>query len=411
MKNWLAFILIIFSLLAVRFTVMTAQPVFEPSEARYAAISANMARTGNWFVPEFTYKGTYQTFAGKPPLIFQASAACCKIFGISQLSVRLIPFISFIILLGIVYYTVRLGENTYTARLATGISATSAALFATAGFCMMDSSLTCAVSGALLLYWRFTEMTSKKRRIITVVFIGLLLGLGMMIKGPVALALFGIPALIETTINKRWKWSLVLEAFLLLLVITSISVPYFWAIEQHQSGFIKYFFINENLMRFLVHDYGDKYGAGRETFRGMAVVWAWVVMLPWSLVPIFKFKGLKMDFRSVFRCTPLLSGVVIILFWCLTSRVPLAYLLPVVPLFSVGLAINSKKFLTANINLEKLFPWTALTASLVLIVSLSYVWFFNNKKLPGKSAPPKSRGNYYSYEFYHHPWGKNAPKQ
>ena len=35
------------ALLSVRLIVMAVSPVFEPSEARYAAISANMARTGD----------------------------------------------------------------------------------------------------------------------------------------------------------------------------------------------------------------------------------------------------------------------------------------------------------------------------------------------------------------------------
>ena len=34
-------------LVAVRVAAMLVAPVFEPSEARYAAISANMARTGD----------------------------------------------------------------------------------------------------------------------------------------------------------------------------------------------------------------------------------------------------------------------------------------------------------------------------------------------------------------------------
>ena len=47
------------ALIVVRVAAMLVAPVFEPSEARYAAISANMARTGDWFVPSFTYKGVY----------------------------------------------------------------------------------------------------------------------------------------------------------------------------------------------------------------------------------------------------------------------------------------------------------------------------------------------------------------
>ena len=143
-----------------------------------------------------------------------------------------------------------------------------------------------------------------------------------------------------------------------------IVVPYFWAVERHQPGFLRYFLVNENLMRFLVSDYGDKYGAGRETFRGMAAVWALVVTLPWSLVFVFRRAS---DWRRTrpTRSFPLLSVIVITLFWCLTSRVPISYLLPAV--------------------------------------------LATPKKMAGRSVGPKISDHYFSYEFYHGPWGEGAP--
>ena len=139
-------------LMVVRVAIMLCTPLFEPSEARYAAISANMARTGNFLVPNFTYKGTYRPFAGKPPLVFQASGMFCRILGLNELSVRLTPFLSFLGLLAILFLVVRRLADAATGMLATGICASSVALYATAGFCMMDVPLTFCSSGALLLY-------------------------------------------------------------------------------------------------------------------------------------------------------------------------------------------------------------------------------------------------------------------
>ena len=76
-KRIVIFVAAMGCLLATRLVVMSATPLFEPSEARYAAISANMARTGDFLVPRFTHKGIYQPFAGKPPLVFQTSGAFC----------------------------------------------------------------------------------------------------------------------------------------------------------------------------------------------------------------------------------------------------------------------------------------------------------------------------------------------
>ena len=397
-------------LLGIRLLIMATTPVFEPSEARYAAISANMARTGNWFVPSFTYEGTYQRFAGKPPLVFQAAAACCRVLGVNELAVRLVPFLSFLLLLVIVYYAVSIGASRRGALLATGLCATSVALYATVGFCMTDSSLVCCVAGALLLYWRLEGMEGRKPRLFTSLAICALLGVGTLVKGPVALALFGLPVLSDAVINRRWKPLLSADWIWGAVLFLFITVPYFWAVETHQPGFLRYFFINENVMRFLVRDYGDKYGAGRETFRGMAAVWALVVTLPWSLFVIFRRPSVWRRARPLGSFL-LLSVIVITLFWCLTSRVPIAYLLPVVPLFAAYLSTEGWKLGISRHVLLRFMPWAVAAAVLVLSAVIAAVWICNPKKMPGRAAGPKVSDHYFSYEFYHAPWGKGAPKR
>lgn len=398
-------------ILAVRLIIMAGSPLFEPSEARYAAISANMARTGDWFTPRFTYKGVYQTFAGKPPFSFQMAAACTKMLGINEFAVRIPSFASFLILLWIVYSTVRAKAPRQNAALAVGICATSVALYSTAGFCMMDSALTCCVSGALLLYWRASDITGAGFRLFVLAGIGMLLGLGMLVKGPVSLALFGLPVLADAFLNRRWGRRLFLDGALVLLIFSMIAVPYFLTVELRQPGFLKYFLLNENILRFLIQEYGDRYGSGRETFRGMAVIWTWVVMLPWSFMLLFCIKRpLKRELSAAKETFPLLSAIAICLFWCLTSRVPVAYLLPTVPLLSVALAIKGDKIGVKCATIQKLLPLAALAAVAVLAGTLAAVRMSKPQKLPGTSAQPKGKGNYFSFEFYNHPWGIGSPK-
>ena len=117
------------ALIVVRVAAMLVAPVFEPSEARYAAISANMARTGDWFVPSFTYKGVYQPFAGKPPFAFQASALACTAFGVSEFAVRLPSLVSWLVLLAILCYSVRKTSSHEASILAVGLCATTVSLY------------------------------------------------------------------------------------------------------------------------------------------------------------------------------------------------------------------------------------------------------------------------------------------
>ena len=169
---------------------------------------------------------------------------CCGVlrwvFGVNEFAVRIIPFLSFLLLLVIVYYAVSIGASRMAALLATGLCATSVALYATAGFCMIDSSLTCCVAGALLLYWRLVDMEGQSPRLFTCLTICALLGVGMLAKGPVALALFGLPVLSDAVINRRRKPLLSVNWFWGAVFFLLITVPYFWVVETNQPGFLRY---------------------------------------------------------------------------------------------------------------------------------------------------------------------------
>ena len=395
-------------LLASRLVVMNATPLFEPSEARYAAISANMARTGDFLVPRFTHKRIYQPFAGKPPLVFQASGVFCRLFGVCEFAVRLVPFLSFVSLLALLFFVVRRLADAEAGMLAAGICATSVALYAAAGFCMTDTPLALCSSGALLLYLRL-RTGSAQPSLRSVIGIATLLGLGMLVKGPVALAIFGLPVVADAAINRKWKHILSFRWLLGVAIFVAISAPWFCMMENAQPGFIRYFFINENLLRFLVHDYGDMYGSGRETFRGMALVWALVVTMPWSLLALVRPRC--MGLRALRTSFPLLASAVITAFWCLTSRVPIAYLLPVVPLFSTHLALYGARDGSCRSTSWRVFPFAAAISAIALVATLMVVLAFTPDKMPGAAAEPTARKSRYSYEFYNGPWGQGAPTE
>lgn len=388
-----------------RMALMWGTRVFEPSEARYAAISANMARTGDWLAPSFTYMGEYEIFSGKPPLAFQMSAICAKILGVNEFSVRLVPFLSFMALLAILYYAARRAHPRnapHAACLAVAICATMVAPFATAGFCMTDMPLTACTAGAILLY-----AVDEGKTLSSACAIGCLLAFGMLIKGPVSPALFAISVGFHALLNRRLPrpgWTNFLSATAIFL---AIAVPYFLAVERRQPGFLEYFFVNENFKRFLFHDYGDKYGAGRETFRGMAAVWALVTTLPWSLIPVAFARRVKakLALRSFGTCAIMAMTV----FWCLTSRVPLTYLLPVAPLFAFELAKHPEMFGAKPETLWRLVPFAVAIAVIVLTATLTGWRIINPKKMPGPAAPQKISDHYFSHEFYHGAWGKGAP--
>ena len=373
-------------MLAVRLALMATVPVFEPSEARYAAISANMARSGDFVVPHFTHNLEYQSFDGKPPLVFQAGGLFCKLFGVCEFAVRLFPLLSAALLLLVLYHGVKRFSSAETARLAVAVCASCTAFYAAAGIAMTDMTLACCVAGALILYrcfldgfaWRYAAGVMA------------LMGAGMIVKGPVALVMFGLPALVDAIVNRRWKgifnWKWLATAPLFLL----IAVPWFVLVEQRNPGAVWYFFYNENFMRFISHDYGDKYGAGREAFRGVSIVWAFVATLPWS-VRAFRPKWPRLNWRSFW----VLSFLSIVGFWCLTSRVLIYYLFPVIPLFSAGIALEGDRSM-----LRKMVPW-CVGASCAVLVGALVGGMFLSDKMEGARTKFHPVANHYAYEFYH----------
>ncbi|MCL1887987.1 MAG: hypothetical protein FWF96_03855, partial [Kiritimatiellaeota bacterium] len=172
------------------------------------------------------------------------------------------------------------------------------------------------------------------------------LGLGMMAKGPVAVVLAGLPIFIYVGLAKRWK-ELTRHAWVAgPLVFFAIALPWYALMAKRDPDFLEYFFLNENFLRFLKPEYGDKYGSGHDTFKGMALVWFAVASLPW--LPLAIGTGVwrrgrqwmsRKDFSSRPELAlPLLGCLCMTAFWCLTSRALLPYLLPAAPLVAVWAA-------------------------------------------------------------------------
>jgi hypothetical protein len=129
----------------------------------------------------------------------------------------------------------------------------------------------------------------------------------------------------------------------------ALTVPWFWLSEIRNPGFLKYFFYNENLLRFITPDYGDLYGRGHTAPHGTAIGMLLVAGLPWTFWGIrllFKrearewfIQSFKDERTSLF--TFALLGMT--LFLCMTRQLLFTYLLPVLPFFAVWMAMLLKK--------------------------------------------------------------------
>ena len=99
--------------------------------------------------------------------------------------------------------------------------------------------------------------------------------------------------------------------------------------------------------------------------------------------------------RVSWRSFYVLSLLAIVGFWCLTSRVLIYYLFPVIPLFAAALAEQGD-----GRRLWRLAPWGAGISALVLACALVGGTFFSDK-MQGARTEFSALENHYAYEFYH----------
>lgn len=340
------FLLFLCEISLLRLALNAFMPLIDPSEARYAMICRIMAESGNFLEPKLVYEGVLMNFEGKPPLCFQAGAAACRVLGVNLFAVRLPSTLFAAALLAVMYGVLRRIRGEAVAQLSVLLALASSVFFLYAGLCMTDMALAFCVCSAVFAYMLFDHETVRLNKKLASVGFFAALGLGMLVKGPVALVMAGLPIFLFVLLGNRWRdlanhaWISGLAAFVL------IAAPWFVLMERANPGFLHYFFVNENFKRFLFKEYGDRFGAGRETFRGMAFVWFLLTNLPTVLIPLFFLwsKDGRGKLAGVFRKTalandlPMLGFLSITLFWCLTSRVLIYYVLPTAPFFAAWLA-------------------------------------------------------------------------
>lgn len=344
-------------LIGVRLWSMAALPVWDPSEARYATLAANMDETGDFVRPVFYHRDVRQTFAGKPPLAFWMGGYSCRMLGRNAFAVRL-P--SLLCALGVLVL-LRWASGGWRAPL---ICATTGGFVVFSGLCMTDMPLTFAVCGMLCAFWRYTRHPSLGLALLG----GAFAAVGFLTKGPVALALGGLPPALWCALYGLPRGGRVGHILAAAALGLALSVPWFILMEAREPGTLRYFFLNENLGRFLIQNYGDRYGHGHAFFRGVSVPWFLLLTLPWG-----PFLLRRRAVRRLRRCFPALAALGMIGFWVLTPRVPLAYLLPAVPMAAWWLARRPVRALAW---------WPA--ATLILTVSLTLAVLLLPRMNPAK---------------------------
>ena len=268
-------------ILALRLLTLEFPALTDPTEGRYALIGQNMFLGGDWVVPKLPIDGTIQPYLGKPPLQFWAIASAFSVFGMDEWTARL-P--SFLALLVIVFCVTQFCKQVLDRRIgieASLILVSMVLIYFFSGAVTIDITLSACVAAALTAF-AIGSIGNSSRRIIWGLGFFVALAVGFLTKGPIVLALAAVPILTQLYAERSFRllgwlpWTGGISLFLLLVL------PWFLAAEISNPGFSRYFFVNENLLRFFASHYGDRYGSGHRHAFG-SIWWMFsVAMMPWT---------------------------------------------------------------------------------------------------------------------------------
>lgn len=177
-----------FLLIALHWGGLGTTPILDRDEARFAEATRDMAARGDWVVPHFNGEPRYN----KPILIYWLQGAAFSILGPTELAVRLPSVLCGALLCVLVY---ELGRTLYSGRvglLAALLVGTAPIAWAEARVGTADAAMTAFLAAALLSSCR---ARTSQRPVTWALLGGGALGLSVLAKGPVALAIVLLSAL------------------------------------------------------------------------------------------------------------------------------------------------------------------------------------------------------------------------
>tara|TARA_R110002110_G_scaffold135312_2_gene319288 strand:+ start:2025 stop:3572 length:1548 start_codon:yes stop_codon:yes gene_type:complete len=322
------------ALFTTRLIGMVIVPFTDTTEARYAEIARKMLETGDWITPQFAYG---VPFWGKPPLHTWLSAAGMGAFGVNEFAARLPIFLLACGLLALIYFWARAEKGNGFALVGTTVLASSALFFMASAVVMTDMPLVAGTTLSMVGFWNAVQRRSRHRVWGYLFFAGI--AVGLLAKGPIAIALTGLPIGLWVILGKRRRETLRRLPWMTGLFLTfAVAAPWYIAAEIKTPGFLDYFLIGEHFQRFLVPGWtGDLYGSGHAKPRGTIWLFGILAFLPWSLFflrPLFRIRTVVARFQadpSHWGSYLLVWALSPLIFFTAAGNIIVPYVLPALP--------------------------------------------------------------------------------
>lgn len=344
-------------------------PFWNPDEGRYSATAYEMAfglgqSAPDWVVPHLN--GV--TRLNKPPLIYWGAATMFRAFGPSEIAGRLPSALAGIIVLLVLFFWGRAAWNTRAGAGAALVWGTT--LFPVAMARVANTDMLLCASIALASCGLFFAI--ETRRAVFGLLAGAGMGLALLSKGPVGVALPLAVALLCLGLDRKGK-SVPWGALALALgVALLLGAPWYGLVEARRPGFLHEFLWAENLSRF----------SGGTEFHKPSPKWYYLPiialgMLPWTgffLASLGQWEPLSTRGGRAKRFAAVWA-LVITLFFSFSGTKLISYVLPAFPALA----------LWTGASVARYQEWTrgARTLALALTLALNCVAIIAMAIYPG----------------------------
>ena len=311
-------------------------------EAKNAECAREMLVSGDYVVPYFN--GQIRT--DKPPLHYFFMVWAYKMFGVSAFSARFFSavFGALTILISFLFCKKFLNEK--AACLTALVLLSSLHFNFQMRMSVPDPYLIFFMTGSFMCFYTF--LVEKKKLWLWLMYA--CFGLGLLTKGPIALALPGLIMLVFLIISRRFSWSLVwsfqIPAGLLIMIL--IALPWYWMNYEATNGvWTEGFFLKHNLKR-----YSDTM-EGHGGFFLLPLIMVIIGLLPLGVFCIqsmfFAWKHRAKE--ALLFCLCIVLGI-IFFFSFSQTKLP-NYTAPAYPFIAILIAYLLSAFEEMNVSLNK----------------------------------------------------------
>jgi 4-amino-4-deoxy-L-arabinose transferase-like glycosyltransferase len=297
---------------------------FVRAESYFALGSRLMIEQGEWLMPH----APDELPLNKPPLTYWLIGISFKVFGANYGSARLPSVLAALLVLAMVYSLGLRLNRKRAGLLSVAILASSFLFLSFARMAMSDMLLTLCVTASLACFiFALSDQGSRPRSFVLLGYVAL--ALGVLAKGPVVIALVGVPIGLEMAFRRSHADLKKLRLLPGLVLLVLIAAPYFLFVYARAGAApLRFFFFGENLQRFTGHVYGP---SGRPVWFELAGFFS--DFAPWSILIFvalwFSWRGRTKSSQAA-RLLCLWLGVAIALFSLSSFKLDY-YLLPAMP--------------------------------------------------------------------------------